>query len=133
MGGHAGGQIASKYAVEDFVGFIASSEEANPIAALNEAVSFVNSQIKNSSAHTMYEGMGTQFDPKLVKSFVSLTDRGEIKVALHNDGEVARVVTPAEKIAQLVVVPFLSVSFNEVDKLNDTDRGEGGFGSTGKH
>lgn len=59
MGGHAGGQIASKYAVEDFVGFIASSEEANPIAALNEAVSFVNSQIKNSSAHTMYEGMGT--------------------------------------------------------------------------
>ncbi|MBE5919202.1 MAG: dUTP diphosphatase [Pseudobutyrivibrio ruminis] len=59
--------------------------------------------------------------------------RGEIKVALHNDGEVARVVTPAEKIAQLVVVPFLSVSFNEVDKLNDTDRGEGGFGSTGKH
>ena len=59
--------------------------------------------------------------------------RGEIKVALHNDGEVARVVTPAEKIAQLVVVPFLSVSFNEVDKLTDTDRGEGGFGSTGKH
>lgn len=59
--------------------------------------------------------------------------RGEIKVALHNDGDVARVVTPAEKIAQLVVVPFLSVSFNEVGKLNDTDRGEGGFGSTGKH
>lgn len=59
--------------------------------------------------------------------------RGEIKVALHNDGEVARVVTSAEKIAQLVVVPFLSVSFNEVDKLTDTDRGEGGFGSTGKH
>ena len=59
--------------------------------------------------------------------------RGEIKVALHNDGEVKRVVTPAEKIAQLVVVPFLSVDFNEVDKLSDTVRGEGGFGSTGKH
>ena len=42
-------------------------------------------------------------------------------------------MTSAEKIAQLVVVPFLSVSFNEVDKLTDTDRGEGGFGSTGKH
>ena len=59
--------------------------------------------------------------------------RGEIKVALHNDGEVKRVVTPAEKIAQLVVVPFLSVSFNEVKELSDTVRGAGGFGSTGKH
>ena len=59
--------------------------------------------------------------------------RGEIKVALHNDGEVQRVVTPAEKIAQLVVVPFLSVSFNEVKELSDTVRGAGGFGSTGKH
>ena len=59
--------------------------------------------------------------------------RGEIKVAVHNDGEVERVITPSEKIAQLVVVPFLSVSFNEVSELTDTARGEGGFGSTGKH
>ena len=59
--------------------------------------------------------------------------RGEIKVALHNDGEATRVITPAEKIAQLVVVPFLSVDFSEVSVLSDTDRGNGGFGSTGKH
>lgn len=59
--------------------------------------------------------------------------RGEIKVALHNDGEKPRVITPTEKIAQLVVVPFLSVDFNEVSNLSDTARGEGGFGSTGKH
>ena len=59
--------------------------------------------------------------------------RGEIKVAVHNDGEVERVITPSEKIAQLVVVPFVSVSFNEVSELTDTARGEGGFGSTGKH
>ena len=59
--------------------------------------------------------------------------RGEIKVAVHNDGEVERVITPSEKIAQLVVVPFLSVSFNEVSELTDTARGERGFGSTGKH
>ena len=58
--------------------------------------------------------------------------RGEIKVSLHNDSEVKRVVEPNQKIAQLVVVPFLSVEFNEVDELDDTDRGEGGFGSTGK-
>ena len=54
-------------------------------------------------------------------------------MALHNDSEVERVVTPAEKIAQLVVVPFLSVEFSEVSELSDTARGEGGFGSTGKH
>ena len=58
--------------------------------------------------------------------------RGEIKVSLHNDSEVKRVVEPNQKIAQLVVVPFLTVEFNEVDELDDTDRGEGGFGSTGK-
>ncbi len=59
--------------------------------------------------------------------------RGEIKVALHNDSEVSRTITPDEKIAQLVVIPFLSVDFNLVSELSDTVRGAGGFGSTGTH
>jgi len=59
--------------------------------------------------------------------------RGEVKVALHNDGEVERVIAPGEKIAQLVVVPFLSLEFDEVETLSETARGEGGFGSTGKN
>lgn len=58
--------------------------------------------------------------------------RGEVKVALHNDGDVVRVITPGQKVAQLVVVPFLSVEFDEVDELSETVRGVGGFGSTGK-
>ena len=58
--------------------------------------------------------------------------RGPICVALHNDGEVVRTVTPGQKIAQLVVVPFLTVEFEEVTELSDTVRGAGGFGSTGK-
>ena len=58
--------------------------------------------------------------------------RGEIKVALHNDSEDVRTIEPAQKIAQLVVQPFLSVTFDEVLSLDETDRGEGGFGSTGK-
>lgn len=57
--------------------------------------------------------------------------RGPVKVALHNDGETARTVMPQEKIAQLVVIPYLSVSFTEVEELDDTLRGQGGFGSTG--
>ncbi len=58
--------------------------------------------------------------------------RGEVKVALHNDGDVVRAITPGQKVAQLVIVPFLSVEFNEVEMLNETVRGVGGFGSTGK-
>ena len=58
--------------------------------------------------------------------------RGPICVALHNDSEVVRTVTPGQKVAQMVVVPFLAVEFEEVAELSDTVRGVGGFGSTGK-
>ena len=58
--------------------------------------------------------------------------RGEVKVALHNDGDEVKVIAPGQKVAQLVVVPFLCVEFDEVDELSDTVRGVGGFGSTGK-
>ncbi|MBQ9747819.1 MAG: dUTP diphosphatase [Clostridia bacterium] len=58
--------------------------------------------------------------------------RGEYIVALHNDSAVSRTVTPGERIAQLVVMPFLSVEFEEAASLDETERGAGGFGSTGK-
>ena len=58
--------------------------------------------------------------------------RGEIKVALHNDCDMARKITVGQKVAQMVIVPFLTVEFEEVAELNDTVRGAGGFGSTGK-
>jgi dUTP pyrophosphatase len=58
--------------------------------------------------------------------------RGEIVVALHNDSDVMRMVEPGERIAQLVVQPYVSVEFEEVETLNTTDRGSSGFGSTGK-
>lgn len=58
--------------------------------------------------------------------------RGEVKVALHNDSDVVRTIAVGQKIAQMVIVPFLSVEFDEVEELSDTVRGVGGFGSTGK-
>ena len=58
--------------------------------------------------------------------------RGPICVALHNDSEAVRIVVPGQKVAQMVVVPFLAVEFEEVAELSDTVRGVGGFGSTGK-
>ena len=57
--------------------------------------------------------------------------RGEYIVALHNDTDIPHTINPMERIAQLVVMPFLEVEFDEVNELNDTERGDGGFGSTG--
>lgn len=53
-------------------------------------------------------------------------------VALHNDSIVERTINPGDRIAQLVVIPYLNVEFNEVYKLSDTQRGGSGFGSTGR-
>lgn len=58
--------------------------------------------------------------------------RGEYIVALHNDTDTPQTINPMERIAQLVVIPYLPIEFTEVDELSDTDRGNGGFGSTGK-
>ena len=57
--------------------------------------------------------------------------RGEYIVAVHNDTDIVQVVCPGEKIAQLILLPFLPIDFQMVDKLSETERGEGGFGSTG--
>ena len=57
--------------------------------------------------------------------------RGEIKVVLHNDSDIIRPVQEGDRVAQLVILPYEPIEFDEVDELNDTDRGIGGFGSTG--
>ncbi|MDF2653656.1 MAG: deoxyuridine 5-triphosphate nucleotidohydrolase [Bacillota bacterium] len=57
--------------------------------------------------------------------------RGELIVALYNDSEESRIIRPNDRIAQLVVIPFLAVEFEETDELDETIRGEKGFGSTG--
>ena len=53
-------------------------------------------------------------------------------VALHNDSDEPRTVTPHEKIAQMIVMSYLPLEFEETEELSDTTRGEGGFGSTGR-
>ena len=57
--------------------------------------------------------------------------RGEYIVALHNHSNKSQFVEPGERIAQLIVLPYLPVEFTEVEELTDTERGDGGFGSTG--
>ena len=58
--------------------------------------------------------------------------RGEIRVVLLNHGKVAQTVENGERIAQFLITPVLTPAYTEVEELSNTDRGTGGFGSTGK-
>ena len=58
--------------------------------------------------------------------------RGEYLVMLHNDTDRPRTIAHGDRIAQLVVLPYLPVVFREVAELSETERGAGGFGSTGR-
>lgn len=57
--------------------------------------------------------------------------RGELMVCLHNHGTDTQTVENGERIAQISFVPYYTANFKLVDKLDDTERGAGGFGSTG--
>lgn len=57
--------------------------------------------------------------------------RGEVMVALHNDTDNDVAIDANERIAQLVLIPYVNMTFEEVEELDTTTRGEGGFGSTG--
>lgn len=58
--------------------------------------------------------------------------RSSVKVALYNQSKEVRTVSDGDRIAQIIIQPVTQFEFKEVDKLSETNRGEGGFGSTGK-
>lgn len=58
--------------------------------------------------------------------------RGEVLVPLYNDSDEVQNINVGDRIAQMVILPFTSVNMEETNELNETERGEGGFGSTGK-
>jgi dUTP pyrophosphatase len=59
--------------------------------------------------------------------------QGQLMVSTWNRGQTAFTLNPMERLAQLVIVPVLQVGFNVVEEFSDSERGAGGFGSTGKH
>ncbi|MFM8464381.1 MAG: dUTP diphosphatase [Burkholderiaceae bacterium] len=68
-------------------------------------------------------------------NLVGLVDsdyQGELMVSTWNRGSASFVLNPMERLAQLVIVPVLQVAFNVVDEFTESERGRGGFGSTGK-
>ncbi|MCM1364680.1 MAG: dUTP diphosphatase [Faecalibacterium sp.] len=58
--------------------------------------------------------------------------RGELMVALHNHGKTAQIIEHGERVAQLLIMPYVTAAFDVVDELGETVRGAGGFGSTGR-
>ncbi|RUO37706.1 dUTP diphosphatase [Aliidiomarina shirensis] len=59
--------------------------------------------------------------------------QGELKVSVWNRGNSAFTIEPGERIAQLVIIPVVQADFNLVSEFSDSDRGTGGFGSSGRH
>ena len=57
--------------------------------------------------------------------------RGEYIVALHNDTDKEQTINPGDRIAQIILMPYVPMLFKQVESLDKTERGEGGFGSTG--
>lgn len=58
--------------------------------------------------------------------------RGEILMVFKNDGDMRQVIEPGERLAQMILLPYVTYNIEETDTLSDTERGEGGFGSTGR-
>ena len=68
--------------------------------------------------------------PATKVSVIDSDYRGELFVPLHNHSNTTQVIEPKEKIAQIVITPYIKETFEVVDSLEDTERGSGGFGST---
>ena len=78
-------------------------------------------------------GLATKKSLALINS-VGVIDsdyRGPVIVALHNFSDEEKTIENGERIAQLVITPYLNLDIEEVEELTDSERGEGGFGSTG--
>ncbi len=120
---------------------------ADIYAALDEAVTIAPGetkfiptglafQIPEGYAGFMYarSGMASKrgLAPANKVGVIDADYRGEVMVALHNHGATAQTVEPGERISQMVIAPFITANFIFSDELDDTVRGEGGFGSTGR-
>lgn len=76
-------------------------------------------------------GIASKFGIKTMAGVIEHTYRGEYKILLYNTSEEIFKIEKGQKIAQLLVQPIATAEVIEVDELSDTQRGEGGFGSTG--
>ena len=78
-------------------------------------------------------GLATKFGINLGNGVAVIDEdyTGEYIVAIHNDSDAIRYIENGDRIAQLIIIPYLSVELEKVKELTETERGDGGFGSTG--
>lgn len=85
-------------------------------------------QVRARSGLALHHGITVLNSPGTIDSDY----RGEVKIVLINLGQEDFIIEPGQRIAQLVIMPVIQAEFNKVDRLPDTQRSDGGFGSTGK-
>jgi len=139
---HAGGEYAPHYATPGAAGMDLRACIEAPVRLHPGETMLVPSGI---ALHLADPGLAALVLPRsglghkhgiVLGNLVGLIDsdyQGEIFVSLWNRGHEVFVLNPLDRIAQLVVVPVLQVAFNVVDSFEESHRGAGGFGSTGKN
>lgn len=86
-------------------------------------------QVRPRSGLALKHGISVPNTPGTIDSDY----RGELKIILINHGSDEFTIARGDRVAQLVIAPVVQATWNEVEELDDTHRGEGGFGSTGGH
>ena len=94
----------------------------------------VHAQIPESCVGIVKGRSGLAFNQRIIchEGTIDYGYTGSIKVLLFNMGDEAYVVKPGDRVAQLLIQPVVLVPFEQVKRLDKTDRGSGGFGSTGR-
>ena len=120
----------------DLYAYISKQSETIPVGETKLISTGISMEIPNGYVGLLYarSGFATKrgLRPANCVGVIDSDYRGEVCVALHNDSKEAQTIHHRDRIAQIVIAPYLSVELNEVDELNSTERGIGGFGSTGK-
>jgi dUTP pyrophosphatase len=86
-------------------------------------------QVRSRSGLALKQGVAVLNSPGTIDADY----RGEVGVILINHGEADFVIRKGDRVAQMVIAPYVMARFKEVEELESTDRGAGGFGSTGHH
>ena len=130
-----------KRATEGSAGFDLFAALKEPIDISPGKICMIPTGIAISIDNPSYLGMICARSGLSVKHGITLANgvgiidsdyRGEIFIGLHNISSKTYEITPNQRIAQLIIMPILYTGITETDHLNETERGQGGFGSTGK-
>ena len=123
--GHEGDAGADVYSAEDYLILPGKRETISTGVCLATPYGYVGLVWDKS-------GISTKTGVLTIAGVIDSTYRGEVLIALKNLGEEPFKIEKGMKVAQLLIQPIVSANFSEVTEIDETPRGEGGFGSTGK-